>query len=181
MRKKLIFIGDSLTEYYDWKERFPQHEVLNLGISGERIEELYERLPRVISRYKEADFIFLMSGINNIAMDDFDVLGSFRVIIKMLTTAYKNSTVVVQSILPVNLYWIDNKLIRSINITLKEIAEKYGAEYIDIYRLFISDNEKANPLYLFNDGVHISDKGYEVWSKAVQEYLENKITLSPQG
>lgn len=174
MKKKLIFLGDSLTEYFDWQKRFPQHEVFNLGISGERVEELYERLPRVINKYKEADFIFLMTGINNIAMEDFNVLGSFRAIIKTLTSVYKSSTVVVQSILPVNLYWIENKLIRSINLSLNEISQQYGAEYLDIYSLFISHDDKVNRLYLFDDGVHISDKGYEVWSQAIQEYLESK-------
>lgn len=182
MKRKLMFIGDSLTEFYDWNKRFPQDEVFNLGISGETVEELYERLPRVMSKINEADFIFIMTGINNIAMEDFDVLGAYRGIIKTLTSTYKNSTVVVQSTLPVALYWIDNRLIKSINMTLKEISEKYKAEYLDIYSLFIDENDKANRLCLLDDGVHISDKGYEVWSQAVEEYLKNKVTVSsPQA
>ncbi len=178
MRRTIVFIGDSLTEFYDWERRFPQHEVLNLGISGERVEEFYERLPRVISKIKEADFIFIMTGINNIAMEDFNVIGAYRGIIATLTSNYTNSTIVVQSILPVALYWIDNLLIKSINMTLKEISEKHKAKYLDIYSLFIDSNSKANRLYLLDDGVHISDKGYLVWSQAVEEYIKNKITLS---
>lgn len=181
MKKRLIFIGDSLTEFYDWERRFPQHEVLNLGISGERAEELLERLPLVISKVNEADFIFIMTGINNIAMGDFDVLGASRGIIGMITTGYKNTTVVVQSILPVALYWIDNRLIRSVNMSLKEISDKYKAEYLDIYSRFIEHGDRANRLLLLEDGVHISDKGYEVWSQAVEEYLRDKTTSSLQA
>ncbi len=181
MKKRLMFIGDSLTEFYDWERRFPQHEVLNLGISGERAEELFDRLPRVISKVKEADFIFMMTGINNIAMEDFDILGACRGIISMMTSNYKNTVVVVQSVLPVYLYWIDNRLIKSINMSLKEIADKYKAEYLDIYSHFIVRDDKANRLLLLEDGVHISDKGYEVWSQAVEEYLRGKTNSSPQA
>jgi len=181
MKKRLMFIGDSLTEFYDWDSRFPHDEVLNLGISGERVEELLERLPRVISRVDKADFIFVMTGTNNIAMEDYNVLGTYRGIVEMMTAGYKNATVVVQSILPVALYWIDNRLIRSINMSLKEISVQYKAEYLDIYRLFIEQGDKANRLCLLDDGVHISDTGYEIWSRAVEDYLRGKATSSPQA
>jgi len=32
--KRIAFIGDSLTEYFDWQNRFPEYEVMNLGIAG---------------------------------------------------------------------------------------------------------------------------------------------------
>ncbi|MCX7913184.1 MAG: GDSL-type esterase/lipase family protein [Thermodesulfovibrionales bacterium] len=172
--KRLMFIGDSLTEYYDWHLRFPDYRVYNLGISGERVEELYERLPKVVSKIKEVDFIFLMTGINNIAMEDYDLLNVFRLIIKTLTLSYKDAKVVLQSLLPVNLYWIDNRQIEALNRSLKDIAEEYGAEYLDIYSLFITKEGKANPSYLLTDGVHVSNRGYEVWAKAVEEYLNRQ-------
>lgn len=174
MGKRLMFIGDSLTEYYDWHLRFSDHQVFNLGISGERVEELYSRLPRVISKIKEVDFIFLMTGINNIAMEDYNILNSFKAIVKTLTSAYKEAILVIQSILPVNLYWVDNTQIKALNNALKAMAETYGADYLDIYSSFITEGEKANPLYLLTDGVHISNRGYEVWAKVVEEYLKKK-------
>lgn len=173
-----MFIGDSLTEFYDWERRFPQYEVLNLGISGERTEELLERIPRVLSKVSSADFIFIMTGINNIAMEDFQILGAYSRIVEMMKSNYKTSTVVVQSILPVSLYWIDNRLIRAINNSLKDISVKYKAEYLDIYSLFTEQGDKVNRLLLLADGVHISDKGYKVWSDAVERYLKDKTTSS---
>jgi lysophospholipase L1-like esterase len=181
MKKRLMFIGDSLIEFYDWEARFPQHEVLNMGISGERVEELLERLPRVIARVKEIDFLFIMTGINNIAMEDFDILSSYRGIVSTFNRSYKTATIVVQSVLPVSLYWIDNRLIRAVNSSLKDICNTYNADYLDVYTLFTEQNDKANRLLLLDDGVHISDKGYEIWSGAVDKYLRDKITSSPQA
>lgn len=175
MKKKLLFIGDSLTEYYDWVARFPQYEVFNLGISGERVEELYERLPRVVARVPDVDFIFIMTGTNNIAMEDFDILSAYEGIISLMKKGYKASTIVVQSILPMSLYWIDNRQIQVVNGLLKDLSSKYGAEFLDIYSLFIEHTNKANKLLLLEDGVHISDKGYEVWSAAIEKYLREKL------
>jgi len=179
--KKLMFIGDSLIEFYDWEARFPQHEVLNLGISGERVEELLERLPRLVSIVKEIDFVFIMTGINNIAMEDFDIVDSYKGIVSTLKGIYNTATIVVQSVLPVSLYWIDNRLIRAVNSSLKDICNTYSVDYLDIYTLFTERNDKANRLLLLDDGVHISDKGYEVWSAAVERYLKDKITSFPRA
>ncbi len=173
-----MFIGDSLTEYYDWEERFMEYEVLNLGISGERAEELLERLPHVISRVSNADYIFIMTGINNIAMEDFDILNAYRGIIGIMKKSFEASTIVVQSVLPVALYWIDNGLIKGINSSLKDISGAYKVEYLDIYSLFTVQGDNANRLLLLEDGVHISDKGYEVWSSAIERYLRDKAISS---
>ncbi|MCX8031104.1 MAG: GDSL-type esterase/lipase family protein [Thermodesulfovibrionales bacterium] len=179
MRKSLMFLGDSLTEFYDWHERFSNYEVYNLGISGETVEELLERLPRIYKRIKKVDYIFLMTGINNIAMENFNILGYYGQIVKELSSNYVNTTIVVQSILPVILYWIDNNLIRKINSSLREIASFNKADYLDIYSLFLDEKGKVINNYLLDDGVHISIKGYEIWSEAVEKYLESKIISSP--
>lgn len=178
MKKKLIFIGDSLTEFYDWEARFPEYEVLNLGISGERTEELLERMPRERSKLSAADFVFIMTGINNIAMEDFNILGPYSRIVEMAKKELETSTVVVQSVLPVFLYWIDNRLIRSLNTSLKDLCSRYNVEYLDIYSSFVNSGDKVNRLLLLEDGIHISDKGYEVWSNVVERYLREKTTFS---
>jgi lysophospholipase L1-like esterase len=89
MPKHLVFIGDSLTEWFDWQRRFPDYTVTNLGISGEPIEGLLERRDRIRSQLTDPDYIFLMTGINNIAMEQYDITGPFREIVS-LTTWYKN-------------------------------------------------------------------------------------------
>ncbi len=47
--KNIVFIGDSLTGYFDWQKRFPDYDVKNLGIGGETVEGLMGRMDRIIS------------------------------------------------------------------------------------------------------------------------------------
>jgi len=172
-RKTIIFIGDSLTEYFDWQGRFPEHDVMNLGVSGETVEGLLDRMDRILLALNDPDFIFLMTGINNIASEDYEVLHVYKQIINKLFAVFGKSTIVVQSILPIELPWIDNDKIKEINNSLKELAKNFMAEYLDVYSLYTDSNGKLFREYLLEDGVHLSDKGYEVWSKAVEEFLIN--------
>lgn len=172
--KNIVFIGDSLTEWYNWQKRFPEYRITNLGISGEPVESLLGRRDRVRASIDNPDFIFLMTGINNIAMEQYDITDPYREIVRNLSTWYKKSKVVIQSILPVALEWISNNAIKETNRHLEQIAREFSVEYLDVYSLFI--DSKGNPkseYYLQDDGVHLSSKGYDVWADEVERFLIN--------
>ncbi len=171
MRKSIAFIGDSLTEWFDWQGRFPDYSVLNLGISGEPVEGLLARRDRIRSALHNPDCVFLMTGINNIAMEQYDITGPYRELVRNLTTWYKRSIVVVQSILPVTLEWISNDVIRDANRSLEQIAREHHADYLDVYRFFVGPDGISKCEYLQEDGVHLSSRGYEVWSGVVEDFI----------
>jgi lysophospholipase L1-like esterase len=170
--KKLAFIGDSLTEWFNWQKRFPEYQVLNLGIAGERVEELLSRLPDVYREVNNPSIIFLMTGINNIGSGMYDIIGTYRQIVTHLRAQYKPTKLVIQSILPVDLPLADNTEIRRINHQIEALANELGTEYLDIHRLFV--DAKGNPKsgLLQDDGVHLSSKGYKVWADEVERFLK---------
>ena len=171
--KNLVFIGDSLTELYNWQKRFPQYRLTNLGISGEPVDSLLDRRERIRASIEDPDFIFLMTGINNIAMEQYDIIGPCREIVRNLAIWYKKSKVVIQSILPVALEWISNNAIRDTNRHLEQIAREFSAEYLDVYSLFIDSNGKPKNEYFQDDGVHLTCEGYDVWASEVERFLIN--------
>ena len=71
--KEIIFIGDSLTEFYDWQNRFPAYRVKNLGNAGEPVEGLLERMKR-LRIFRNPDYLFLMTGINNLMRGDHEIV-----------------------------------------------------------------------------------------------------------
>ncbi len=172
---KIALLGDSLTEYFDWQGRFPQHCVTNLGVAGETVEGLLGRLETIRSTIRSADIIFIMTGINNIAMEEYAIHGPIEEIVRETTSWSLQTKSVLQSVLPVRLPWIDNRVIREINEALKQIARKYGASYLDIFSRFVDSQGNPVERYLLDDGVHVSDKGYEVWSQAMEDFLEDTV------
>lgn len=172
---ELVFIGDSLTQWCDWERRLPGHRITNLGISGETVEGLLARRERIRAAIDAPDFVFLMTGINNIANEQYEILDPYREVVRNLTTWYKQATIVVQSILPVELTWISNDVVKDTNRNLAVIAGEYDAEYLDIYRPFVDDQDRPIIGLLSDDGVHLASKGYDVWVEEVKRFL-NKST-----
>lgn len=171
MINHIVFIGDSLTEWFDWQERFPAYRVMNLGISGETVEELLGRRDMIRERVKDPNVIFLMTGINNLLSERYDITVPYGEFVRNLTTWYKGATIIVQSLLPVDMPWIKNDTIRTINSHLANIAREHDAGYLDVYSHFVDKNGKPGPGLLSDDGVHLAGGGYAVWAKVVEEYL----------
>ncbi len=170
----LIFIGDSLTQWCDWERRFPHHRVMNLGISGETVEGLLDRTERIHAAVSAPDYLFLMTGINNIANEQYEFIVPYREIVRRLATWYKKAAIVVQSILPADLAWIDIAMIATTNRQLASLAEEFGAEYLDLYRQFLAPGGRPKSGLLADDGVHLAAAGYDVWSEEVSSFLARR-------
>jgi len=112
-----------------------------------------------------------MTGINNIATRQYDIIPPYRELVRNLTTWYKRSTVVVQSLLPVAIEWVGNNVIQDTNRLLEQTAREYNAEYLDVFKLFVDAKGTPKNGYLSDDGVHLAGKGYEVWAKEVERFL----------
>jgi len=167
----ILFVGDSLIEYLDWQERFPDHTVINLGAAGESVQGLLSRTVIIQEVCSNADFIFIMSGINNVAMGDNDFIDFYKVIIEKLSVMYPDARIFINSLLPVSVDFISNELIQKTNESLKVLADKMNVFYLDIYRKFIDTKGMPIREYLLEDGVHLSRAGYAVWSRVVEEVI----------
>lgn len=164
MGREILFIGDSLTEFFDWQGRFPERGVCNLGISGETVEWLLERLPRIVSKHADVGAVFIMTGINNIAMETYGIIEPYREIIRQLRKAYPGAVIYVQSLLPAELPFIEAGEIERINGLLRGLADETKSTYLDLHELFVAHGVGR---CLSPDGIHLSDEGYEVWARAV--------------
>jgi len=170
-KMRLLFIGDSLIEYFDWQERFPKNSVYNMGVAGETVEGLYARLQVVYMHMDTPDAVFIMSGINNLAMGHRKFITTYHKIVRGLKKQYKSPKIFVQSLLPVLFPWISNDEIRGINLQLKKMADAEKVGYLDIYSLFLDPEGRTVADYLLEDGVHVSEKGYRVWSNEIEKHL----------
>jgi lysophospholipase L1-like esterase len=173
----ILFLGDSLIEFYDWQGRFPDYAVSNLGISGEPVEGLLARIPGIINKHPSADVIILMTGINNVAMEDHEFLGAYREIVQNLKSAYPAAKIYVSSLLPVVAFFISNEVVQKVNIDLRKIAAHAGVVFYDIHRLFIDTDGRAISDYYLEDGVHLSGKGYAAWSADLEKILGSGLQV----
>jgi len=168
MAGQFLFIGDSLIEFFNWQERFPEKQVHNFGSAGETAEGLLSRLPQIIRRLEKPELIMIMTGTNNIAMEDYGFLSTYEKIIDLLQKNYLQSTIVMTSLLPIELFFLGEAVPR-VNRRLRDIARNKDVLFLDLYPLFLGADAKAVKDYYDADGVHLSPEGYEVWAQALED------------
>ena len=170
MKNRLLFIGDSLIEFFNWQGRFPDKEVFSYGSAGETAEGLFSRLPYILRQVESPDLVMIMTGINNVAMEDYGFLFTYEKIITSLQESYKATTIAMVSLLPIDLYFLGDAVPR-VNKRLKEIDLSNNVIYLDLYPLFLGSNAMPNKSFFEADGVHLSNEGYEAWAWAVEKSL----------
>jgi lysophospholipase L1-like esterase len=163
-----ILVGDSLSLWFP-KDKLPTGKLwLNQGISGDTSEGVSKRLS--VFSATRPDVIYVMIGINDLrkgATDKSILVNSSR-IIHSLRQSHPSSQIIVQSILPVRSPKIPNSRIRHINNQLAVIAQRQGANYLNIHNWFTDIDGNLRP-ELTTDGLHLSLAGYQVWQFALEQ------------
>ena len=95
---------------------------------------------------------------------------SYRKVVRALRQQYGKAIVCVVSLLPVLLPWVSNDDIAGTNKQLAEMAKEESALYLDVHSRFI-ENGRPVRTCLMEDGVHLSDKVYRVWSAEIEKIL----------
>ena len=72
---------------------------------------------------------------------------------------------------PVLFKFISNEDIRHMNVRLKHLAAGERVLYFDIHAAFLDAKRRPVAALLEDDGVHVSEKGYRVWSDEIEKLL----------
>ena len=62
-KRKIVFLGDSLTDFYPLQDFFPDFSLCNRGIAGETSSDVIRRIDDVFTL--EPEVLFLQIGIND--------------------------------------------------------------------------------------------------------------------
>lgn len=167
--ESIVFLGNSITNFNTWPEAFGSTAgVVNRGISGNYSGEVLEHLDLIVSGHPKK--IFLMIGINDYQSPEV-VIPNTKRIIDVVRRESPETTLYIQSLLPCNR--ADRKgMVEPINKQLKELCEKEGITFINLYPRLVDDNA-ANPgiagAYT-NDNLHVTAAGYREWTKDYEQY-----------
>lgn len=97
----IVFFGDSLTYYGDFSSAFPDKVVCNLGLRGDTIQGMINRVEQV--KILEPKLVYVMAGINDaskVSLKDFKE--EYEMLVRQLFIAAPHATLYIQNILPVN-------------------------------------------------------------------------------
>ena len=177
----VIFIGDSIVEYYPLQELFGTAKtIVNRGIRGYQTKLLLENLDAHL--YGDAvDQIVLLIGTNDIGKDIpiNEALDNLERVIQSIARDYPLSQIKLLSILPVNegekykqtVYIRTNEKIREWNQAYEALTSAYmQVDFVSIYDSLADSEGQLQSAYT-TDGLHLSVVGYQALSEALKGVL----------
>ena len=177
----IIFIGDSIVEYYPLQELFGTAKtIVNRGIRGYQTGLLLDNLDAHL--YGDAvDQIVLLIGTNDIGKDIpmNDALDNLERVIQSIARDYPLSQIKLVSILPVNegeeykqtVYIRTNEKIREWNQAYEALASAYmQVDFVPIYDSLTDSEGQLQSTYT-TDGLHLSVAGYQALSEVLKGVL----------
>lgn len=174
----VCFIGDSITKQWDLERYFPQYKINKHAVSGAGLERIAEW---DLSDCKGIPAVMLM-GTNNLKWGmEGDTLANwfyrdFSAMYVKIADTLGASKLHVVSILPrQNEKWctgVINAEIEKANIRLKSALDQSEVtfSFINAFDLFVDKNYQIKKK-LYKDGLHLSEAGFVVLAREVQNDL----------
>lgn len=166
----IVFIGDSITANGDFQSFMQDKTVCNLGCYGDQVWDVTARINAV--KAVKPETVYIMVGINSLGCRTLEqVEKSYSVMADTYVETFPDCRIVFLSVLPIAPEIEGgartNTDISVFNDFVQATAQKHGAEYIDLFSLYVLDGG-LNPQYT-EDGLHITQNAYSIWVDAISE------------
>ena len=195
--KRIVFMGDSITDFWKLAEYFPGKPYVNRGISGQTTPQMLVRMYPDVIVHKPAAMVVL-AGINDVSQNTGPATAEMveQNIMAMTDIAKQNGIkVVLCSVLPINDYGFykakaSGKLpsymkdpvtathppedVLELNNWMKSYAKKVDAIYVDYFSAMVDEKGflKEN---LSEDGIHPNAEGYGIMTKIIEKAIEKAL------
>lgn len=174
-----LFLGDSITDFYDLDKYYKGLPIVNSGISGNTTEDILDDMKARVYDYNPSK-VFLLIGTNDLIHDSSvdDIASNIEKIVNEINSNKPQAEIYVESVYPVNdnldedmVDVRNNDDIMDINEKIKKYCDDNDYTYINMYDKLLDDDGNFNEEYT-DDGLHPNDKGYEVITEELKKYLD---------
>jgi len=185
--KRVVFLGDSITDGWKLSEYFPGKPYVNRGISGQTTTQMLVRMFPDVINLKPAALIVL-AGTNDIARNTGpatlrQITDNFQAIAELARA--HNIKVIFCTVLPVSDYTSRKQTerrppadIQKLNAWLKDYSHRTGAVLAD-YFTPTADNQGFLKDGFSNDGLHPNAKGYELMAPVAEASIQQALRSAP--
>jgi lysophospholipase L1-like esterase len=181
-QKRIVFMGDSITEGWPFLDFFAGKTYVNRGISGQTTPQMLIRFrPDVIAL--KPSVVVIMAGINDIAGNTgpstLEMI-TYNIFSMAELAKANNIKVILCSVLPAfDFPWRPGSFPAEKVVTLNKMIKKYadtnGILYLDYYSAMVNDQKGLNATYS-GDGVHPNKTGYEVMNPLVEKAIAKVLS-----
>ncbi|MBQ1338252.1 MAG: hypothetical protein IIY32_08020, partial [Thermoguttaceae bacterium] len=196
----VLWVGDSITHRWEkagqkvWENYYGSRKAMNFGIGGDRTSQVLWRLENSPMDKISPKLSIVMIGTNNLghkkpnSQERFsspqETVEGIQAIVNKLKDLYPETKILLLEVFPRGAQ-PDDPLRLLVNETNEGLRKIYANGAIDRVTLY-----SLNDLFLTKDGVlepdvmpdylHPSEKGYEIWAKAIEPLIADALNESPE-
>ncbi len=183
--KRVVFFGDSITDFWPLPEYFPAKPYVNRGISGQTTSQMLVRFQQdVIALHPKA--VVILAGTNDIAgntgpMHLEDIEANFASLAEL--AAANKIKVIFSSVLPIHNYTPQSHdyfaqrspdKILQLNRWLSAHCTAPGCLYLDYFSALV-DPHGLLQRNLAEDGLHPNKEGYKVMARLAESAIQKAL------
>jgi len=181
---QIVFLGDSLTEFFKTAEFFPCFGVYNRGIASDTTRGVLDRLHDNVIAIQPRK-VFLQIGTNDLGaqIPIKTIVANIKEILTKLQAGIPNVQLYLISLYPVNAFAVifsaffvrnrRNKDLQRINVELEAFCIENNIKYINVFDRLTDENGRLKKEYTV-EGLHVSYDGYKVISEILEPYLKEQ-------
>ena len=188
-QNRVVFLGDSITDYWKLENYFPGEPYINRGVDGQSTPEMLVRFRQdVIDQHPVV--LVVLAGTNDIAgvtgrTRNEDLEANYSSMAEL--ARLHHIRVVFASLLPVNNYTQEGKesfalrpraRLQAINDWLRDYCRKNGFVYLD-YAAALVDDKGMLKRELSDDGLHPNDAGYKIMAPLAEKAIAKALASKP--
>jgi len=184
----VLLVGDSITIQWgeSWKKLFPNYKAVNIGIGGDKTQNVLWRLDHGSVEGLQPKAIMLMIGNNNMFFTPETGVEAaakgIEMCAKNLREKFPNASLVVAKILPAHApgvrFYEDIKLTNAALDTLKLEADP-KVRVLDLWSDFTNADGTQKKDLFTADNIHLSPSGYAVYAAKLKPLLEAMLAGKP--
>ncbi len=186
---RVVFLGDSITDFWKLDEYFPGKPYVNRGISGQTTSQMLVRFQQDVVALRPRAVVIL-AGTNDIAgntgpMRLEDIEANYASLEELARA--NGIGVVFSSVLPVNNYTPQSQdffadrppsKILELNRWLTAYCPDHGCVYLDYFHAMVDDKGLLRK-ELAEDGLHPNPAGYKMMVPLAEEAIAKALSKVP--
>ncbi|MBA2355731.1 MAG: hypothetical protein H0V80_13820 [Acidobacteria bacterium] len=170
----IVFTGSSSIRLWDLAASFPGLPVINRGFGGTQITDAVRHVERLVLRHRPRTVIFY-AGDNDLSAgrSPQQVLDDYRAFVDRIRTALPETRIAYIAIKPSLARWALVAKVREANAlirTFSDTDDRLG--FVDVDGPMLGWDGKPRPDLFVTDGLHLSPKGYALWTTLVRPFVE---------
>jgi hypothetical protein len=176
----ILFAGSSSIRLWNTleKDMSPYH-IIQRGYGGAKLSDFVVYAGRIFSPHKcRAIVIFIANDIMGTAQDKTpeEVAALFRNVLRTIRKSHPSTPVFWIAVTPTPLRWKVWPEIQRANTMIRKICEnKKNTYFIKTDSDFLNENGTPKDELFRDDKLHLTEKGYSVWTDIIRKELNNKL------